>query len=131
MEVPEDNAVELRCYFTWMGEDGIARTKVKENAEIELKDAQENSEVVNGLSSSEHYPIIVDSRDIKSISRDARDHFSIRNRQSKVTAIALVRDKRISNMIGNFFIGINSPAVPVKLFSNEAEAVIWCKSHLR
>ncbi|MBD3639018.1 MAG: hypothetical protein HUJ25_16810 [Crocinitomicaceae bacterium] len=127
MELPKKEYVELRCYYTWVGDDGIVRTKVKNGAEIELEDAIENSRVVNGFQIAEKFPIIVDTGQIKSMSKEARDFFSLRNRESKVNSIAIIRNKVIGNMIANFFIGLNKPAVPVKLFSREQEAVEWCK----
>ena len=127
MEVPEGKYHDLDCYWTWMGDDGIARTKVKPGAEIELKHAKENSLAVNNFDSPASYPIIVDTTNIKSITKEARDHFSMRGRSSKVYAIAIIRNSTIGNMVANFFIGLNKPIVPTKLFSSEEEAVLWCQ----
>jgi hypothetical protein len=33
-------------------------------------------------------------------------------------------------MIGNFFINLNSPAAPTRLFTSEAAAVGWLNAHL-
>ena len=48
MEIPK-NATELKGYYTWMGEDGIARTCVKSNIDIVLEHAIENSAVVTSF----------------------------------------------------------------------------------
>lgn len=129
MELPENGYHELDCYFTWMGHDGIARTLVKKDAEIELKDAKKNSEVVNGLRPTAGFPLIVETSEIKSITKEARDYLSIQNRETKISAIAIVRDSIIGNMVANFFIGLNKPAVPTKLFSSEEDAIKWCQQH--
>lgn len=127
MDLPDLKYNELECYWTWMGEDGIVRTKVKPGAEIELKHAQENSVIVNSFEGEASYPIIVDTTNIKSISKEARDFFSLRDRDSKVNAIAILRKSVIGNMVANFFIGLNKPKVPVKLFDKEKDAVKWCE----
>lgn len=127
MEIPAKNYQELRCYYTWFGDDGIARTKVKLNSEITIEDAKENAHVVNGLRTKGVFPIIVDTVGIKSMDKEARDFFAIRDRDSKVNSIAIIRDSHIGNMIANFFIGLNKPAVPVKLFNNEQDALVWCQ----
>ncbi|MGZ3866526.1 MAG: STAS/SEC14 domain-containing protein [Bacteroidia bacterium] len=129
---PHPNAVNLSAYWTWMGEDGIVRTKVKAQAEVTLKEAQENSEVVNSFfkQTKKKYPLLIDSRHIKSISKEARDHFSIRNRETGITSFAVLIDSPLSRIIGNFFMGLNKPSVPAKLFTNEAEAVAWLKQYL-
>ena len=126
MDLPANKYHELDCYYTWMGEDGIARTKVKKGAEIKLDDAKANSVVVNQLAEGS-YSIIVDTTEITSITKEARDFFSIQNRKSKINGIAIIQNSILGNMVANFFIGINRPTVPVKLFKKEAEAIEWCK----
>ncbi len=126
MNIPE-NAHSLRCYFTWMGEDGIARTKVKPGSEVVLEDAQANSVVVNGFYIDRKYPLLIDARGIKSITRDARNFFTTNGRKTNTLAFAILIDSSVSKVVGNFFLGINKPAVPTKLFSDEDSAVEWLK----
>ena len=127
MDIPKSKYQELDCYWTWMGDDGIARTKVKPGAEIELQHAVENAKVVNNFQEGDMYPIIVDTTGIKSISKEARDYFSMRDRESRVNAIAIIRKSSLGNMVGNFFIKLNKPVVPTKLFVNEGDAISWCR----
>ncbi|MCE3280928.1 MAG: hypothetical protein K0S44_3119 [Bacteroidetes bacterium] len=128
MEIPSNIQVtEITAYYTWMGNDGIARTKVKPRAEVTLAEAKENSVVVNSLSPGNLYPLLIDSRDIKSISKEARDFFSMNNRDSNVSAFAIIIQSPLSRVIGNFFMGLNKPRVPARLFKSEKEAVKWLK----
>lgn len=124
MKIPA-NACEVRCYHTWMGSDGIARTKVKLNAEVSLEDAMENSKVVNGFYVNEKFPLLIDARGIKSISREARSFFTTNGRETSTMAFGIIIDSAVSKVVGNFFLGINKPAVPTKLFLNEKAAVEW------
>ena len=127
MQIPSEGHKELRTYYTWMGEDGIARTAVKKGAEIVLSDAMENSVAVNELKGPEQFVLIVDTREIKSITKEARDYFSLNGRESRVIAFAILIGSPLSAIIGNFFMGLNKPRVPVKLFTNEESAIKWCK----
>lgn len=127
MQIPLEKVLELRTYHTWMGLDSIARTRVKEGAEIVLEDARANSGAVNSLHGPEKFTLIVDTRNIKSISKDARDYFSMNGRESRVIAFAILIDSPLSRIIGNFFMGLNKPRVPVKLFNKEYKAVLWCQ----
>jgi hypothetical protein len=129
MEVPK-NAISVRCYWTWMGDDGIVRTKVKPEAEISVNDAMENTEVVTSFYVDKKYPILIDSRNIKSMTREAREHFSARGRDPKTSAFGIIIKSPISRVVGNFFLGLNKPAVPTKLFDNEKDAVEWLKKLL-
>lgn len=111
-----------------MGDDGVARTVVKPGAEVVLEDAKENSRAVNALIGAPNFVLLVDTRRIKSISKEARDHFSMRGRESRVIAFAILIDSPLSTIVGNFFMGLNKPRVPMKLFTDEEKAIRWCKN---
>lgn len=128
MIVP-DNCIELRCYWTWMNEEGIAVTKVKPKAEVVLEDAMENSKAVNSFPSN-RYSLLIDTKEIKSITKEARDFFSMKGRDSKVIAFAILIKSPLSTIIANFFMGLNKPRVPVRLFYDEKKALDWCKTHI-
>ncbi|HTA61857.1 MAG TPA: STAS/SEC14 domain-containing protein [Bacteroidia bacterium] len=131
MEIPANcHIYDVTCYWTWMGVDGIARTKVKPQAEVTLKESKENSEAVNGLYKNKKFPLLIDARQIKSITKEARDHFSIQNRSTNINSFAVIIESPLSRIIGNFFMGLNKPSVPAKLFNNEQDAIAWLKQYL-
>ncbi|MBD3638225.1 MAG: STAS/SEC14 domain-containing protein [Crocinitomicaceae bacterium] len=39
--------------------------------------------------------------------------------------IAMVAQKPLQKVVGNFFLGINRPPIPIKLFTNQDEAKEW------
>ena len=129
MEVPK-NAIDIDGYWTWMGEDGIARTKVKPDSEITLMHAIENGKAVTSLFNNKKFPILIDSRGIRSMTREAREHFSLNGRESKTSAFGIIIKSPLSRVLGNFFMGVNKPTVPTRLFDNEDDAVKWLKKHL-
>src|SRR5688500_1262538 len=77
-------------FTTYMRPDGICHTSVSYMAEITLADAQVNSKDVARVSNGSKPPILVDIRQIASISKEARDHFSMKGREAGVSAIGLV-----------------------------------------
>jgi len=111
-----------------MDPDGVARTVVKTDAEIVLEDAMENSSYINSLPGPARFALLVDVRPIKSITKEARDYFSMRGRESRVIGFAILIDSPLSTIIGNFFMGLNKPRVPVRLFTNEIKALTWCRN---
>jgi hypothetical protein len=126
MNRPEKGVIETRVYYTWMGDDGVARTQVKPGAQVVLADARENSKAVNELKGPPKYPLIIDTREITSITKEARDYFSLRGRESRVVAFAIVIDSPLSRIIGNFFMGLNKPRAPARLFTDSESATEWC-----
>lgn len=113
-----------------MGDDGICRTVAKANAEVDLKAAQQNTRMVETFYQNKQYPILIDSNKVKYITREARSHFSTKNRQSVINSMAIIVKSPISRVIGNFFMGLNKPNIPAKLFENESSAVAWLQSYL-
>jgi len=124
MNIP-DTAYNLTCYFTWMGDDGIARTKVKKGSEVKLEHAQENSVVVNGFYVDSKFPLLIDARGIKSMEREARTFFTTNGRNTNTLAFAIIIDSSVSKAVGNFFLAISKPVIPTRLFLNEDTALEW------
>ncbi len=125
--LPNEDIVEILKFHTWMGSEGIARTKVKPDAEIFLHDAKENTAVIETFYKGARFPLLVDIRNIRSISPQAREHFTLKGRKSVVNAYAMVLSSSISRITGNLFLSFHKPAVPVKLFDAEEEALAWLK----
>lgn len=113
-----------------MGEDGICRTKAKPLADVTIPDAVANSFAVTSFYKTKKFPLLVDARDVKSLSKEARRHFSINGRDTKITSFAIMVKSPLSRVIGNFFMGINKPSVPARLFDSEQQAVEWLKTFL-
>jgi len=112
-------------YITSFDKRGFVKTSVKPNSVIELKQAIENSSFVKQISGEKKHPLLVDLRNLESISKEARDHYSMRNREPGVTSIALLIDSPIGSVIGNFYMLISKPTVPTKLFTDENNAIKW------
>jgi hypothetical protein len=105
-------------------EDGIfvAVFKVRkfdiEAAKITVKKRLEAS---HGVS----YPLLIDARNVQSITKEARDYFASDEGVSLLLASALILDSVLGKFLGNFFLQINKPKTPLKLFIDEKEAMKW------
>lgn len=128
--IPPNTATELSMFWTWMGEDGICRTRTKPQAEITLKEAIENSLAVTSFYKDKKFPLLVDARDVRSMAKEARKHFSTNGRDTRINSMAIMVKSPLSSIIGNFFIGLNKPEVPARLFDDEYAAVEWLKKYV-
>lgn len=123
--VAEELVLESEVHITSLDNRGFVRTHVKPGSFIELEHAIENSGFVKQLSGSTIHPMLVDIRNLEGISKEARDHYSMRNREPGVKSIAILIDSPIGKIIGNFYMFISKPAVPTRLFTDEESAVSW------
>ena len=117
--------IETSVFLTSYDDRGFIHTRVKAGAIISLDDAKANTEAVQKLSGENTFPILVDIREINSITREARSHFSMRGRKAAVNAIAMIISSPTSIFIGNIYLLINRPTVPTQLVGSEKDAVTW------
>jgi len=124
-----ETELESNEFKTWLS-DNIIYTEVKLNAIIDLDAAKNNTEMVRKLSGEKKYPLLVDLNNIKSITKEARDHFAMKGREPLINSLAMVIKSPISRMIGNYFINLSSPIVPTKLFNSKEKAIKWLTPYI-
>lgn len=104
--------------------------RILNDAEIELPDALQNHETIKSLTGNDRYLVLVDGRVNLSVSRDARA-FSAQSRETEnCIASAFLITSTANKLIGNFYININRPSIPTKIFSTEEKAVQWLEASL-
>jgi hypothetical protein len=122
---------DVRSQSISLGDDGIIRTKMKpEVFELELADAREVIQAVAALCGGVRRPALVDLRELRSMSRDCRKYFAGPDTAKVQSAAALLVISPVARAIGNFFMGLNKPLVPTRLFTSEADAVGWLRGFL-
>jgi len=111
-------------------EEGIVRVVYKQDMKIDLAAAKANMAGQLQLrDSAELLLLLVDTRNVKSISREAREYFAGHEATSCTAAMALIVDSWINKTMGNFFISVSKPQFPTRLFSSETESLSWLRSH--
>jgi hypothetical protein len=119
---------ELRSQSIWLDSDGIIHAKLKPGVDIRLADAQEAVRAIASLCESGKRPILVDMTELQSMDRDARVYFAGEETAKAEMAAALLVRSPLTRAIGNFFMGLNKPLFPTRLFTSEEEALTWLKS---
>jgi len=123
--------IETRSLRTWMGEDGIMRQVALPGSEHTLDDAKENVEISAKIIKGKKVPGLVDIREVKSASREARMHYAGDENAKVLNAVAILIDSPVSRILGNFFIGLNKAPFPCKLFSSESAAIEWLREFIK
>lgn len=112
----------------WMGKDGILRVCCLPGSVHGLKEAKENVESFRSKLTKK-IPILIDLREIRTITREARSYFRGPENDT-IKAAAILVESPLSRAIGNFFTGLSKMAVEHRLFTSEEEALIWLKGYL-
>lgn len=122
-----ERRAETRTAIIELRDDGILMVSMKKGSAVTIEDAEENHLASARVAGDARLLVLVDVRPAVSITREARIYFADENVRSNTVAQALIIDSGVSKVIGNFFIGLNKPKFPVKLFTSEDKAVDWLK----
>ncbi len=69
--------------------------------------------------------VLIDMTAVTKISKQARDYFANERTASIQRATALLIGSPVSRVIGNFFMGLNRPISPTRLFTDPHKAIQW------
>jgi len=125
-----NEVIEVGVGRLWLREDGIVHAVTKPGAEMTLADAREQIAAIGKIGRGKGLPLLVDFKNIKSQDRGARTYFAGEEAAKAVTACAILLSSPLSRVIGNFYMGLNKPVTPTKLFTSESKAIEWLEEYL-
>ncbi len=109
----QENEIVWSNLFANLTTEELAREDV--DAQERVRDSL-NKEMIRAL---------VDMCDVTEISKAARDYFGNERTASIQRATALLVRSPVSKVIGNFFMGLNKPISPTRMFTDPEMAVQW------
>jgi hypothetical protein len=114
----------------WLGKDGIVRIIWVPGAEVTLDDARETMAAYLRIYQGKKRPLYVDTKTMKSLTREARQYFAGEEAARVASAVAILVSTPVSRVLGNFYLGVSAPHLPTRLFDSEDEALEWLKWYL-
>ncbi len=122
--------IELNRVFIELLPPNIIVISLKDKSVLETEDIAEIKEIDLELTKGEDYVVVAISGDYTSISKDAREFLVSNPMEKKRKALAFVINSLSHRILGNFFIKVNKPSAPTKIFTTKEEAIIWAKKIL-
>jgi hypothetical protein len=110
----------------WDDQAGIARADWIGGAAVDREAAVACEAEVEKLGGEQELLYLVDIRDMGSIDRRAREYFT--EHGSYYRAVALLAGSAATRMMANFFLRLNRGDLPVRMFTDEAEAIAWLQA---
>ena len=130
MEIPEKADIyKTPLSVQWFDEEGIFCSVTNKNIEITREELVTVFTYIKSQSGGKKICWLGDISMANSADKETRE-FAAEITPSLVEALALVTDSPVSRMLGNLFIGLQKPAYPVKLFTNETEARKWLRNYI-
>lgn len=119
--------IVTRTHRIELGSDGILTAVTRDDWQdtFDMPEAEEFIQAIIKISADHKYPFMIIARNGK-ITRQARKYMSVNGILAK--KIAVIPTNRLTQVLGNFFLGFNRPDTPIRLFSSEDQARDWLKS---
>jgi hypothetical protein len=118
---------DTRIATLWLDHEGIGRVAFKENAVVNLESMKEYSEAVIRGCRGKKLAVLLDVRGIRYVEREARDMFAKGPPGAMTKAVAVVIRSIPQMMMTRFFLLINKPDFPMKVFRDEKKALNWVR----
>ena len=120
--------IELDKAFIELIEGNISVLEFKQDVVIELRDAIEINKAIYSMVKGQSFLSLIDARVYGSITADAREFFAKDELTKDIRiAEAFVIVNLPTRLFAKFYIKINKPANPIKIFSDFDDAKIWLK----
>jgi hypothetical protein len=104
-------------------DEWLVRIDWQPGTELTVDDAREVGDALDVVTGGRALPVLSDGRPIRAVSRHARVVF----REFQSSAVATLVDSPLSRTLANFFIALSRPEYPIKLFDDEAAALVWLR----
>ncbi len=114
----------------WDSEDEIVWCEIFANLQKE-ENAKENIDAQERLRDSlnkEKTRVLVDMTELSEMPKGVRDYFANERTASVQRATALLVTSPVNMVIGNFFMGLNKPASPTRMFTDPQKAIKWLQT---
>ena len=110
----------------WLRDDGFLQSQALPGAGQTLADARGSVAAYMSLCGGRRRPLLVDLGGAGGpMDRAAREYYAGTELSTVVSAAALLVGSPVGRVIGSFFLRIAQPATPIRIFTNEQEALDW------
>ncbi len=92
---------------------------------INLATAQKSVSSRLAVTGGQKYPVLIKIGSTKNSTKEARDFLASEKGCQGLVAAAIYVDSTLGNMLATFFIFLNKPRIPTKIFKDELKAIEW------
>jgi hypothetical protein len=122
--------IETTVAVIGVDENGIVHVHYKDYALYDIAQQLENKEAIHQLIGTHPTPFIITSGENVIFTKSARENALKIEPTSPVCASAIVIDNLAYRLVAEFYIKIQKPKKPHKIFTSKEKAYEWCKQFL-
>ncbi len=125
-----EKKIELSKVSITLLEDSIVRNYFKFGELIEPNDVREIRNHNLDLVNYQPYAVLIESDDLTSFTKEARDLAGSKELDCRAAAKAIVIKGLAQRIIADFFIKFSNPIMPTKIFDCGFEAIAWLREEV-
>jgi hypothetical protein len=122
--------IEIEEAIVSLREDGIVHVHFKEFVEITVELQGRMYDIYNEICGHDHKPFLFTADEFVSVTKEARNNSIIMEGLYPGSASAVLVTSIAYKLIANFYLIVNKPKSPYRVFNNEEDAVEWLKTYL-
>jgi len=128
---PNSNSITNSEAEFYINDEGIIIAEYhEEDFTLEKEDAIRVINNIKSLAKGNITPSLFIASKGFSSTNEAREYFVKNLPKNDISALALVISSLGQKIIGNFFIKVQKPNIPTKIFKTKEEALIWLETFL-
>jgi hypothetical protein len=112
-------------YVTFEIKGDVLHATYKKGIKITLDIARQVVEARLKLTLDRNFAVLIYNQGVISMDKPARDFLASPEGTRGVKAAAMMLDSAFSSFLGNFYLSVNKPPMPVRIFTNTKSALGW------
>ena len=117
-------------YVKFEIKNSILYATYKKGIKIDLDIAKRIVEFRLKITDGNVYPVLIFNQGVISMDKAARDFLASTEGTMGVKAAAMMLDSAFSSFLGNFYLSVNKPPMPVRIFTNTEAALKWLRKYI-
>jgi len=107
-------------------ENGILYCEYTKEIYMDLDIAKKNVQTRMDFVKGQSYPACIFLKDFRSVDKSAREYLA-KEGAELLTAAAFICESALTRSLGNFFLVVNKPKIPLRLFKEKTAAENWLR----
>lgn len=121
--------IQLENYSIFLREDNIIQIEIIESAEISIDEVIEGTDKIMRIVGDNKHPVLFIANEYSLPSKESREYLAKKESLPYSLADAYVINSFPQKLAANFYLKVNKPARPTKMFTNTEEALKWLKTY--
>lgn len=119
------SSVELGKISVCVTDSNVFIINIEKDTEVTLNVAKEVIAAMEQIADGRKMPVLIIAKDYSLPTKEAREFLADKDASPYASAEAYVISSMAQRIIGNFYLNVNKPQRPTRLFNKVEEALAW------